>query len=378
MPRQSSAPPDSPEQPSSRELSSRSSTTTKTITDRAQLVDQVEARQVSIERVPADDDLDSSAAAASSLSTVSSKEEEQSYSRSQQPTRRASLDPDTAQVTTSSDPARRRVEPFALEDSDSDTRSSRQSEHRGMADDVLEPTTSEESDFRTGKHFELVVRQQPEIGAEAGLGKVTLGRLPIVPAPVVQLLVRDESGELIDVELPYLFCSCVLRNEDGSETVESSIVEGGAPGEDELSPLIGNLVRNPHRVQDLEGNTVTLLVFEDMSVRIQGRFTLEFRLGEARSPKSPILASVVSEPFNVVEWKEYPGRPAADIVTDLSLHLHHQGVPMYIPPLVLSQGPASPPPPSMNPFPSDHPDEDDLAASMPLDEDGELPPPSPP
>ncbi|GAA5920662.1 hypothetical protein JCM1841_006987 [Sporobolomyces salmonicolor] len=202
-----------------------------------------------------------------------------------------------------------------------------------------------------GKYFELVVRQQPEIGAEAGIGMVTLGRLPIVPAPVVQVILQDQAGGQLDVELPYLFCSCSLREEDGTASVEiAHPPESDDETGEEFSALIGNLVRNPHRVEDLDGNPVSVFVFEDVSVRTKGKYRLEFRLGEARRPKSPKLAAVISEPFDVVDWKDYPGRPAADTVTELSMHLHNQGVPMYIPPLVLHQPSDNPPPAGSNPF----------------------------
>lgn len=88
-----------------------------------------------------------------------------------------------------------------------------------------------------------------------------------------------------DTELPYLFCSCSLRQEDGINPVELAqpAADSGAEGgeQEEFSALIGNLVRNAHRVPDLEGNPSSYFVFEDMSVRTTGRFTLEFRLGEA-------------------------------------------------------------------------------------------------
>lgn len=41
--------------------------------------------------------------------------------------------------------------------------------------------------------------------------------------------------------------------------------------------MLGGLVRNAHRVTDLEGKEVNVFVFEDMSVRVNGTFTLEFR-----------------------------------------------------------------------------------------------------
>ncbi|TNY18564.1 velvet factor-domain-containing protein [Rhodotorula diobovata] len=220
------------------------------------------------------------------------------------------------------------------------------------------------------RSFELVVLQQPQIGAQAGLGRNTLGRLPIVPAPVVEVIVSGPSGERTDVELPYLFCSCSLRQEDGVSPVEIAALAdshsaGSAGGDDvaeEFSALIGQLVRTPRRIEDLEGTQKSVFVFEDVSVRTKGSYKLEFRLGEARRPKSPKLAAVVSDKFDVVDWQDYPGRPPSEVVTDLSIHLHEQGVPMYIPPLLLSQpGELAPPPPSSNPFPVNFSELDALA-----------------
>lgn len=164
-----------------------------------------------------------------------------------------------------------------------------------------------------------MIRQQPEIGASAGLERITLGRvsspswlvscceplsdpldsspsqLPIVPAPVIQVIMLDSDGEEVyekllndplapianpqalrrDVELPYLFCSCSLRQEDGISAVEIARPEGESGS---YSALLGGLVRNVHRVKDLEdGKEVNYFVFEDMSVRVNGTFTLEFR-----------------------------------------------------------------------------------------------------
>lgn len=121
-----------------------------------------------------------------------------------------------------------------------------------------------------------------------------------------------------------------------------------------------------------------------------------FVLCLSRRPKSPRLAAVVSDPFDVVEWKNYPGRPVAgeslrlfyplsliilltplidpDTVPELSLHLHNQGVPMYIPPLLLSQPSDNPPPPSSNPFPSDHLSQAGSAQQSEAGDEGGTPP----
>lgn len=86
-----------------------------------------------------------------------------------------------------------------------------------------------------------------------------------------------------DIELPYLICSCSLRAEDGvSQVVFNRPSQSGqAADEEPLSLLIGHTVRGIHRVTDLQNNPVSVFVFEDMSVGPPGKFTLEFRLGEA-------------------------------------------------------------------------------------------------
>ncbi|GAA5858779.1 hypothetical protein JCM5353_004930 [Sporobolomyces roseus] len=361
--RDSMEPPDTTDPPSRSEVHSREVTPPRA----AQTEEAVEERgepSTSAALVPS---------TSSSISRTTSRSQESTKSR--RSTRRASLDPYPAQregSTEAAKPSSRTTRSNAVTEEGEETREEEaaiEGEETEMEEVVAQPEGRVEPDLAKERSFELKVMQQPEIGAEAGLGKVTLGRLPIVPAPVVQLIVKDSNGNLTDVDLPYLFCSCSLRDATGSSPIDLAQSNG-----EEVSALIGNLVRNPHRVEDLDGNTVSAFVFEDMSVRIQGKFTLEFRLGEARRPKSPRLAAVVSDPFDVVEWKNYPGRPVADTVPELSLHLHNQGVPMYIPPLLLSQPSDNPPPPSSNPFPSDHLSQTGSAQQSEAGDEGGTPP----
>ncbi|KAM0786434.1 hypothetical protein ACM66B_001898 [Microbotryomycetes sp. NB124-2] len=197
--------------------------------------------------------------------------------------------------------------------------------------------------------FELEMVQQPEVGAEAGTDTISVGRLPVVPAPVVRLRVRNSNGdEIDDGETPYMFCSCSLKTEQ-SRSGSRDLVATDNEAQSEFSALIGNTVRTSHQVTDLDGAAVSYFVFDDVSVRTTGTYRLEFTLAEAKRPKSPKLAATLSEPFEVVPRQQYPGRPAASILTPLSRHLHRQGVPMYVPPLVLDPGP--PPTAGSNPFP---------------------------
>ncbi|KAG0655996.1 hypothetical protein C6P46_000510 [Rhodotorula mucilaginosa] len=203
------------------------------------------------------------------------------------------------------------------------------------------PTQSSSNSGTTARQFELRMLQQPRVGAELGL-------LPIVPAPVVEVTVRNDAGERTDTELPFLFCSALLREQDGVSTVETiqppaerrpaadaaaAATANDNEAEEEWSALVGQLVRNPRRIEDLDGMQRSVFVFEDVSVRTQGTYRLEFMLGEARRPHSPQLAAIVSDPFDVVAWEDYPGLSRSEIVPEFSMHLHEQGIPIWMPPL---------------------------------------------
>jgi hypothetical protein len=87
-----------------------------------------------------------------------------------------------------------------------------------------------------------------------------------------------------------------LREQDGVSTVETiqppaerrpaadaaaAATANDNEAEEEWSALVGQLVRNPRRIEDLDGMQRSVFVFEDVSVRTQGTYRLEFMLGEA-------------------------------------------------------------------------------------------------
>ncbi|BGP25907.1 hypothetical protein JCM10295v2_004848 [Rhodotorula toruloides] len=145
--------------------------------------------------------------------------------------------------------------------------------------------------------------------------------------------------------------------EDGITRAETAQHEEVRVGEDleTFSTLVGSPSASPRRVEDLEGRQRNVFVFKDLAVRVGGTYRLEFRLEEIRLPVVRQLASTVSQAFDVVEWSRYPGFPPSEIATLLSMHLHAQGVPMYIPPLILPQPDLPPPPAGSNPFPPEDP-----------------------
>jgi hypothetical protein len=123
--------------------------------------------------------------------------------------------------------------------------------------------------------------QQPIRGAAVGMSLNTLGRVPVVPAPVVELVELGEPGpdgsalattpDMADVR--HLVCSCavVVADVRGPETGPSSRLAGVAGGQDgrgatldyvyradyygqqRLQMLVGQLMASVRLVDDLDG-----------------------------------------------------------------------------------------------------------------------------
>ena len=140
------------------------------------------------------------------------------------------------------------------------------------------------------------------------------------------------------LDASFLFCACSLRDETGQTPISpqrSSDSEDATELQLSIgseSVLLGRTISDASDVRDLSGDRAAYFVFEDLAVRLPGRFRLDFRLGQVQ-PGTPRLASVQSEPFDVVAWDRYPGIPPEAISTTLSRHLKDQDVPIYLPPL---------------------------------------------
>ncbi|EIN06115.1 hypothetical protein PUNSTDRAFT_73409, partial [Punctularia strigosozonata HHB-11173 SS5] len=118
------------------------------------------------------------------------------------------------------------------------------------------------------RHYYLQVVQHPQKAAE--FGPSSLSRLPLAPPPVVQLIVRDNTGNPIDdeAEIPFLVAHLSIFSADGSRQLDTT----PGPGGERL--LYGNLVSSPHRLRDLQGKHGIFFLFPDVSVRERGSYQL--------------------------------------------------------------------------------------------------------
>ncbi|TFK74912.1 hypothetical protein BDN72DRAFT_758689 [Pluteus cervinus] len=164
--------------------------------------------------------------------------------------------------------------------------------------------------------YHLEVVQHPQKTAE--FGTASLSRLPLTPPIIVQLTVRDPSGNSIvpESELPFLIAHLSLFSENGSVPLDT----GSSIGRGQITPILyGNLVSSIDQLEDLQGNMGLFFLFPDVSIRDRGRFQLGITLLRISSPDSSggfsiaeqgtILAQARTEPFDVLPHSEYAAAP---------------------------------------------------------------------
>jgi len=96
-------------------------------------------------------------------------------------------------------------------------------------------------------------------------------------------------------------------------------LQGGTLG----TALAGTLVSSLHRLKDLDNVDGAFFVFGDLSVKVEGKFRLQFNLYEMRKMECVYITSVQSEPFPVLVGKHWPGMQES---TPLTRSFSDQGV----------------------------------------------------
>ncbi|KAA1468771.1 hypothetical protein DENSPDRAFT_772004, partial [Dentipellis sp. KUC8613] len=124
--------------------------------------------------------------------------------------------------------------------------------------------------------YQLEIIQEPQTSAE--FGAAALSRLPLAPPLVVQLIIRDGRGNQVDSqpELPFLISHLSLYTGDGAQALDVASSPGTQFPPDRL--LYGNLVSSPHHLRNLQGRPGVYFLFPDVSVRMQGRYSLRVTL----------------------------------------------------------------------------------------------------
>jgi hypothetical protein len=169
--------------------------------------------------------------------------------------------------------------------------------------------------------YRIIVRQQPSAARSCGFGE--RDRRVIDPPPIVQLSIFDDEGRPVRPQPHFSVVHCSIWDERGTKDM-SSMPEDFR----QQRRLMGTLVASPFVGFDEKGEEGTFFCFPDLSCRTPGSFRLKFALvvldpkRMIMGGKSPIVATAMSEPFQVYNAKDFPGMKAS---TPLTKRLKEQG-----------------------------------------------------
>ncbi|KAK5652498.1 hypothetical protein OQA88_10400 [Cercophora sp. LCS_1] len=177
----------------------------------------------------------------------------------------------------------------------------------------------------SASEYRITVRQQPSAARSCGFGE--RDRRVIDPPPIVQLTIHDDSlspeerGRRLRHQFSVVHCS--IWDERGLKDM-SSMPEDFR----QQRRLMGTLVASPFVGSDENDEEGCFFCFPDLSCRTPGSFRLKFALvvldptRMIAGDKSAIVATAMSEPFQVYNAKDFPGMQAS---TALTKRLKDQG-----------------------------------------------------
>ncbi|KAF9921630.1 hypothetical protein FBU30_008300 [Linnemannia zychae] len=199
---------------------------------------------------------------------------------------------------------------------------------------------------RNNRSYELQMAQNPVRARMCGFGEKD--RRPMDPPPILKLVVRNEDGTLADVsQMDVNFymvmadiysadrstpCTLVanpaMAPQSSSFSVEStmSIMSLTPSNHMACRNLTGSTVASGNLLFNLENELGIYFVFQDISVRSEGVFTLKFSFTlppTPDGPPSPVAATVFSDQFTIFSAKRFPGMTES---TPLSKCFAKQGI----------------------------------------------------
>ncbi|GAN09336.1 VosA [Mucor ambiguus] len=183
-------------------------------------------------------------------------------------------------------------------------------------------------------------------------------RRPIDPPPILQLLIERPDGTLQnahddDSNISLFVVQCDLYSEDGKEprgqvyNPSSAAPISASPATDSkptagtllsfqdpapTRSLMGAVVSNAYQLTDHNNEPGIFFIFQDLSVRIEGTFCLNFMFinlsaGDPLTMSTEVSDDVLSKPFTVYSAKNFPGMTDS---TPISQSFAQQGIKISI------------------------------------------------
>ncbi|KAL7323811.1 hypothetical protein PS15p_210412 [Mucor circinelloides] len=206
------------------------------------------------------------------------------------------------------------------------------------------------------KKYRLIMVQNPVRARCCGFGEKD--RRPIDPPPVLQLFLEQPDGSLQnahddDSNISLFVVQCDLYSEDGKEprgqvyNPSSAVPTSASPANDSkpttgtllsfqdpapTRSLMGAVVSNAYQLVDHNNEPGIFFIFQDLSVRIEGNFCLNFMFinlsaGDPLTMSTEVTDDVMSKPFTVYSAKNFPGMTDS---TPISQSFAQQGIKISI------------------------------------------------
>ncbi|KAF1802058.1 hypothetical protein FB192DRAFT_1376039 [Mucor lusitanicus] len=196
------------------------------------------------------------------------------------------------------------------------------------------------------KKYRLIMVQNPVRARCCGFGEKD--RRPIDPPPILQLFIERPDGTLQnahddDSNISLFVVQCDLYSEDGKEprghvynpssaapTSAGTLLSFQDPAP--TRSLMGAVVSNAYQLIDHNNEPGIFFIFQDLSVRIEGTFCLNFMFinlsaGDPLTMSTEVSDDVLSKPFTVYSAKNFPGMTDS---TPLSQSFAQQGIKISI------------------------------------------------
>ena len=172
--------------------------------------------------------------------------------------------------------------------------------------------------------YKIKIRQQPIAARSCGFGE--RDRRVIDPPPILQMTIEDPNASQKEISslirYPFSVIHCTIWSEDGTADCSAMPEEFRS-----TRRLMGTTVSSPFVGLDENNEEGCFFCFPDLSCRTPGTFRLKFALVvlgtvATSGARTPLAATVMSEPFKVYNAKDFPGMTAS---TPLTKKLKEQG-----------------------------------------------------
>ncbi|KAI9271359.1 velvet factor-domain-containing protein [Sporodiniella umbellata] len=159
----------------------------------------------------------------------------------------------------------------------------------------------------TPSKYLLTVRQHPKRARLCSF-KEKVDRRPLDPPPIVQLHQKNSISFNNYWNSSSFFLLATMI--DPSNGHDINVVNGH-------KTTAGTISQSLHKLRDTDNREGAFFVFSDISIRIEGAFSLKFTLFQIDGLQVHRLCAVVSEIFQVYSPKKFPGMSESTEITRL-------------------------------------------------------------